>query len=353
MSELDSKGLGRLQYVADPRTIWQSESEHFTPWLAENLDVLGDALGMTLSPIATEVNVGQFRLDIKAEDEDGRVVIIENQLEKTDHFHLGQCLVYAAGLEAATVVWIARHFRDDFRRAFDWLNERTDQGVQFFGVELGVVQIGASGPRAPVFEVVSRPNEWAKGVKESGSNSAAESESPLNAARQDLFGEVLEAVNSERPAIRVPARNRNNSWLAFASGPFGSWSISQVNDGRIRVEAYLDCGDQGRNKELFDGLESSHQQWALDAGVTLHFERLDNRRASRIAAYHEPAVDLLSISSEAREALRAWAVATVLSMHAALDAEMRTRAKAIKNHASALGAVEADEVTVEGSGLSI
>jgi hypothetical protein len=115
----------------------------------------------------------------------------------------------------------------------------------------------------------------------------------------------------------------------------------------------MELAHQARNKLLSSGLYSSHHHWPLHPGVTLHFERLDNRRASRIAAYHEPAVDLLSISSEAREALRAWAVATVLSMHAALDAEMRTRAKAIKNHASALGAVEADEVTVEGSGLSI
>jgi len=352
MSELDSKGLGRLQFVTDPREVWRSESEDFTPWLAENLDVLGEVLGMTLTLVATEVNVGQFRLDIKAMDADQRVVIVENQLEKTDHSHLGQCLLYAAGLEATTVVWIARQFRDDFRRAFDWLNERTDQRVQFFGVELGVVQIGDTGPRAPVFEVVSRPNDWAKGVKESGTNSAGSAESPLNAARQDLFGDVLEEVNSQRPSIRVPARNRNNSWLTFASGPFGSWSLSQVIDGRIRAEAYLDCGDQARNKALLDELEVNRDEWEQAAGLELQFERLDDRRASRIAAYH-PAVDLLTMTPDDRDQLQRWIVATVVSMYSALNDELRKRAKAIKIQIPTLGSDAADEVTADGSALSI
>lgn len=147
--ELDSKNLGRLTRVADPREVWPSEASDFTPWLAQNIDVLADALDMTLTLVDTEVNVGQFKLDIQAQDDNGRVVIIENQLEKTDHSHLGQCLVYAASLEASTVIWISRQFRDDFRRAFDWLNERTDRGIQFFGVEVGVVQIGEAG-RGPL-----------------------------------------------------------------------------------------------------------------------------------------------------------------------------------------------------------
>src|SRR4051794_20944267 len=99
--ELDRKNLGRLKHVADPREVWTSESGDFTPWLAENIDVLADELGLTLTVVGTEVLVGQFRLDIQAQDDDGRVVIVENQLEKTDHSHLGQCLVYAAGLEAS------------------------------------------------------------------------------------------------------------------------------------------------------------------------------------------------------------------------------------------------------------
>ncbi len=123
---LDGAGLGRLRRVAEPREIWPTEAGAFTPWLAANLDVLADELGMALALVATEVPVGEFRLDIKAETADGRVVIIENQLERTDHGHLGQLLVYASGLEAAIVVWVAPSFRDDHRRTLDWINERTD-----------------------------------------------------------------------------------------------------------------------------------------------------------------------------------------------------------------------------------
>ena len=118
------------------------EAGDFTPWLAENLDVLADELGLVLKLVSTEVPVGNFFLDIQAETEDERPVIIENQLARTDHGHLGQLVVYASGLEASVVIWVAPDFRDEHRRALDWLNERTDTGVDFFGVEVGVVQIG-------------------------------------------------------------------------------------------------------------------------------------------------------------------------------------------------------------------
>ena len=329
--ELDSKNLGRLKHVADPREVWTSESGDFTPWLAENIDVLADELGMTLTVVGTEVLVGQFRLDIQAQDDDGRVVIVENQLEKTDHSHLGQCLVYAAGLEASTVIWVSRQFRDDFRRALDWLNERTDHGIQFFGVEVGVVQIGESGPRAPVFEVVSRPNDWAKGVKTNpGVGAGASTETPLNQARQDLFAEILDAVNGARPAVRVPARNTNNSWINFASGPFGTWGLAQINDGRVRVEAYLDSGDGIRNKAVFEKIAAEQETWNEKVGIDLNYESMDGRRACRIATHHAP-TDLLSLSPTDREELQAWATKAFLAMYDALDGPLRSMAKAVRN----------------------
>lgn len=336
--ELDSRNLARLRRVADPRTVWPSESMDFTPWLAENIDVLAEALGMTLTVTATEVFVGQFKLDIQAEDDEGRVVVIENQLERTDHSHLGQSLVYAAGLEASAVIWVSRQFRDEFRRAFDWLNERTDAGVQFFGVEVSVVQIGETGPRAPVFEVVSRPNDWQKDVKARGVTGSGDqsTSSPLNDARQDLFGDILERVNSQRPSVRVPARNRG-SWITFASGPFGGWSMAQVSDGRLRVEAYLDSGDKERNKALFDEFEKERDEWEEAVGLELSFERLDERRASRIAAYHPP-VDLASgLTGDQRELLVSWATRALLAMFDKMNDPLRARAKALRS-ARALGA---------------
>jgi len=330
--ELDNKGLGRLRHVTDPREVWLSESGDFTPWLAENIDVLADALGMSLTVIATEVIVGDFRLDIHAEDSDGRTVVIENQLQHTDHGHLGQCLVYASGLTAGTIVWVSPRFRDEFRLALDWLNERTDVEVDFFGVEVGVVQIGDTGPRAPVFDVVSRPNDWQKELKTTGEAAKAQSVSPLNAARQDFFAEVLTEVIAQRPAIRMPARGRDN-WVSFASGPFGYWALSVAQDGSLRAEAYLDSGEKTRNKALFDELAAEQAGWETKLGFAASFERLDDKRASRIAAYHAFSLD----DDASRAQALKWAVATLVQMFDVLNAHLRSRAKQLRDAAVAAG----------------
>ena len=328
--DLDSKGLGRLRRVANARDVWTSEAGDFTPWLAENLDVLADELGMSLTLQATEVPVGEFRLDIEAQTPDGRVVIIENQLERTDHGHMGQLLVYASGLEAASVVWVAPRFRDDHRRTLDWLNERTDTGVDFFGVEVSVVQIGDTGPRAPVFEVVARPNNWQKGVKESGGGTGGAGQaSGINAARQDFFAEVLTEVVAKRPGIRMPARS-NVNWMAYAAGPWGNWALVAANDGRLRVEAYLDSGDAGLNKTLFDELHADASSWEAKLGYPLSWERLDDKRASRLAAYH-PIGDLADDTERAQ--LRDWAVKTVLALYDGMNELLRARARELRHAA--------------------
>jgi uncharacterized protein DUF4268 len=330
---LDSKGLGRLRRVANARDVWTSEASDFTPWLAENLDVLGNELGMSLTLVATEVPVGDFRLDIQAQTPDGAVVIVENQLERTDHGHLGQLLVYASGLEASAVVWVAPRFRDDHRRSLDWLNERTDSGVDFFGVEVSVVQIGEAGPRAPVFEVVARPNGWQKGVKEIGSSvtASAAAAGGINAVRQDFFAEVLSDVTAARPAIRMPARG-NQNWISFAAGPWGYWSLSVAIDGRLRVEAYIDSGDVNINKSLFDEMYADADTWQIKVGDPLSWERLDGRRASRIALYRN--VTDLSDMVE-RQQLRTWAVTAVLDLYDAMNESLRTRGRELRDAAKA------------------
>lgn len=328
--ELDSKNLGRLRPVANPRDVWTTEAGDFTPWLAENIDELANELGIPLTVIGTEVPVGDFRLDIRAES-DGRVVIIENQLDKTDHGHLGQCLVYAAGLDAAAVVWVAPQFREDYRQTFDWLNERTDVSVGFFGVEVGVVQIG-DGPRAPVFRVVSRPNNWQKAAKSAGTDdqTATSSVSATNATRQDFFAEVLTEVIAVLPAIRMPARSRTN-WIAFSSGPFGYWAISIDANGRVRLETYIDTGNGAMNNRLFDEFFAAAQAWEARVGLPLTWERLDGRRASRIASYREVDID----DPVSRTAGVAEASRVLVAMHKALNDPLRDRGKAIRAEVSA------------------
>lgn len=158
--------LGALEKV-DLRKVWVTEAGHFTPWLAlsKNLKLLGDTLGLELEVQGTEQSVGPYRADILCKDtRSGQFVLIENQLEATDHSHLGQLLTYAAGLNTVTIIWVAPKFTDEHRAALDWLNEITDEKVNFFGLEIQVWKIGDSLP-APKFNVVSQPNNWTKTIK--------------------------------------------------------------------------------------------------------------------------------------------------------------------------------------------
>ena len=160
--------LGKLNRV-DLREYWKHEALDFTRWLAdpENIELLSDEVGIGIQVTQTEANVGRFNVDILAEEENtGRKIIIENQLEITDHSHLGQLITYAAGLEAEFVLWIVRDVREEHRQAVDWLNEHTDEHLNFFLVGIELWQIENSPP-APKFTVISRPNEWKRSVRSS------------------------------------------------------------------------------------------------------------------------------------------------------------------------------------------
>jgi len=155
--------LGTIEQV-DLREIWKHEALDFTRWLSEddNLGLLGDAVGMELELRETESAIGPFNVDIFAVDTgSGARVIIENQLEDTDHDHLGKIITYAAGKDAGAVVWVVARARDEHRQAIEWLNRHTDDGCAFFLVEVEVWRIGDSMP-APRFNVVESPNEWAR-----------------------------------------------------------------------------------------------------------------------------------------------------------------------------------------------
>ena len=154
------------------RECWQNEASDFTPWLAseDNITLLADALGMNeLEVKGQEEHVGPFRADILCVDPGtDKYVLIENQLEKTDHNHLGQILTYAAGLDAVTIIWVAERFTEEHRATIDWLNRITDKEFNFFGVEIELIKIGDS-PAAPMFNVIAKPNGWSKDVRSSQS----------------------------------------------------------------------------------------------------------------------------------------------------------------------------------------
>ncbi len=168
--------LDKLKQITDLRQVWPNEAKDFTPWLAkeENLQQLGDTIGVDMELTETESAVGDFNVDIVATEQGtGRKIIIENQLEDTNHDHLGKLITYASGKNASMVIWIVRRARDEHRQAIEWLNLHTDDEAAFFLIEIELWQIGDSN-YAPKFNVVERPNEWARSLKNIDSLTAAE-----------------------------------------------------------------------------------------------------------------------------------------------------------------------------------
>ena len=151
----------------DLREVWKHEALDFTNWLAEkeNLEALSDAVGVDIKLIQTEASVGKFNVDILAEEDlTGRKIIIENQLEATDHDHLGKIITYASGHNAEIIIWIVKDTRDEHQKAIEWLNDHTDEDISFFLIRIELWKIDDSKP-APKFEIVVSPNEWAKAIK--------------------------------------------------------------------------------------------------------------------------------------------------------------------------------------------
>jgi len=196
-----SEKLGELQKV-DIKTVWETEFNHFTPWLSneENINKLGDELKIELEVIEIEKTVGPYRADILCKDTaTDKYVIIENQYGKTDHTHLGQIMTYASGLDAFTVVWIAESFTEEHRAALDWLNEITDQNIEFFGIEIELYKIEDSPP-APKFNMISKPNSWSKAVKKSSGNLQLTETKSL---QQQYWQELKDLVESRNFSFKM------------------------------------------------------------------------------------------------------------------------------------------------------
>ena len=281
--------LGSIEDV-NPRKVWPNEASDFTPWLAEHIDLLGEALGLDIEITQTEAAVGAFSLDILGTVlGSDRVVIIENQLERTDHVHLGQLLAYAAGLDANIVVWISPDVRDEHRQAIHWLNERATDAVAFFAVNLEVWRIGNSLP-APRFNVVAQPSEFQrKLVKETQTERTAK-----QLAYHDFYVDLLQRLLAASPNFTKsdPANVRHNSWTNFSAGRSGfhvGWAFTA--SGQFRVELYVDTGDRAENKSAFDQLQKESAAIEAVIGEQLTWERLDNRRASRVFAHRDGSVE--------------------------------------------------------------
>ena len=245
--------MGRLERV-DLNEAWETEDEDFTPWLAqeENIALLGDAIGIDLEVEAQEKQVGPFRADILCLDTattDKHWVLIENQLYRTDHTHLGQLMTYAAGLDAVTIVWIARQFTDEHRAALDWLNEITDAEIRFFGIEVELWRIGDSPP-APKFNIVSKPNDWTKSASKER-HTLASNYSPTQLLQLEYWGALQELMQQRQGNVR-PRKEQPQSFQVFATGRHRCMLMATVHfkKNRIGVELLLEGDDSKKHFAL-------------------------------------------------------------------------------------------------------
>lgn len=276
--------LGRLERV-DLRVAWTSESEDFTPWLAreDNVRLLADAIGLELEVEAQEKAVGPFRADILCKDTgSGHWVLVENQLERTDHIHLGQLLTYAAGLKAVTIVWIARQFTEEHRSALDWLNEITDGRFNFFGLEVELWRIGDS-PVAPKFNVVCKPNDWSRTVAESAAQAGRS-----NTIHLEFWSSFVDHLQQSGSRIR-PTKPLPQNWMNIAIGRTGATlvAVASLYDSvkgnyeghEVRAELVLD----GINaKEYFAQLDQVRPEIAAELGYDVNWYNPANRKSAAI-----------------------------------------------------------------------
>lgn len=217
--------FGTLEDI-EARLAWSHEAHAFTPWLADNLERLSQAIGIPLELTGREVSVGRYSADILATNPvDGSVVLIENQLEPSDHTHMGQIMTYLAGLEAQVIIWVAPNFREEHLSALRWLNQHTAENFAFFAVRLRVVRIGDSA-LAPLFDVLEKPNAWDKSLQRTARAATAATTSPEVAARRDS----LRARYAQRdPQVEHDLR----------VGPGGSVRWRVVPDTGVVVSRYV------------------------------------------------------------------------------------------------------------------
>ncbi len=277
--------LSRLEPV-ELREIWPDEAQDFTPWLAEeeNLTLLGEALDMELELEGQELNVGDFRADILCRDTvDGSKVLIENQLERTDHSHFGQILTYAAGLDIHTVIWIAKEFREEHRTALDQLNEITDEHYQYFGIEVKVWQIGNSA-RAPQFEIVSKPNDWSRTVNRNTERAVSEDLSEKQLRDIKFWTELRDYMKKTVSQLRFPSIGPG-SFLIFGMGK----AISMEPYFRTQKKAIgITLYTTGRNSTAhFHLLKDQQAEIEEEFGEPLEWEELPDRKSSRISLRKE------------------------------------------------------------------
>ena len=275
--------LGTLKEITDLRRIWPHEAFNFTPWVAENVDLLADAVGLDITVDETESSVGDFNVDIYAsETGTDRKIIIENQLEDTDHDHLGKLITYASGKGADVVIWVVKHAREEHKAAVEWLNNHTDDKIGFFLCEIKLFQIGDS-QIAPAFTVVERPNDWTKEIRKTASANSTQQQ------RLEYWQAFNDYAFSDANFSRIFNKRKptTDHWMDFSIGSSACHiAVSQIQKRKaVDVELYIND-----DKELFKSLFAHKDEIEKNMEMELEWKELPERKASRILI--EKTVDL-------------------------------------------------------------
>lgn len=302
--------LGRI-VNRDPREVWRNEERDFTPWLAENIGLVSDVLGIPIAVDQIEHRVGPYELDILGHVETtDAVVIVENQLTRTDHGHLGQLITYAAGLEAAVVIWIAVDVCDEHKAAIDWLNQHAAQSISFFLLRPEVFSIDDSPP-AVRLNLVAAPSEFSRRLR-----SVVESEErPSHEFRRQFWSALLAHLATKGHAWARGRATTKDAWIAFGVGRTGiGCHVSMAQGSRIRVEIYL---SDERAKRRFDQLHAHRPD--IEAELTpdtVSWERLEDAVAARVAVYRDYDKSAVSDATAERRALFDWIESRLCVMRA-------------------------------------
>lgn len=272
----NGNNLGKLKKV-ELREAWKHEASNFTNWLAEeeNLTLLGDTIGFDIKLVQTEAAVGSFNVDILAEEENtGRKIIIENQLEVTDHDHLGKIITYASGYDAQIIIWVVKDAREEHRQAVDWLNEHTDETVEFYLIQIELWQIGDS-PYAPKFEIVSKPNDWTKAVR--GTTEAREL-TDTKVRQLEFWTRFKDYVRQRNTKMRLQ-KSYPQHWTNISIGSSDAHAALTVNsrDGVFGAELWIPA-----NKDLFHRLYAQKSVIESEFGEELEWMELPEKKGSRV-----------------------------------------------------------------------
>ena len=268
--------LGKLEKIKDLRSVWKHEANDFTKWLAEeeNLNTLSEEIGIDIELISTEAKTGSFSTDILAvEANTDNKIIIENQLESTDHDHLGKIITYASGHDAKIIIWIVKEAREEHRQAIDWLNEHTDEEINIFLCKLELWKIGDSDI-APKFQIVSSPNNWTKTIKKSG----AVDGNDINMLQYEYWVKLNEEIDKNYPMFNS-RKPQGKPWHDLYIGrPLAHIKLI-FNTQISAMKVNLTIPD---SKEFFDYLYDSKDEIESELGYGLEWKRLDNKKVSHI-----------------------------------------------------------------------